>query len=205
MVVVEILEEVQQPTFPLEIPSSFRPRVPTTAAAAAVVVRLAKRVDHCPRAFPQVRGEVSVSRLVVVVASVAKVRIDRRPIYGACPSEEDTSDESRRGGTSTTREKKRSRQDSQDGCREFDQIDIQEGPAIGWPASFSWIRRIVRVLLLSRAIRESLSPRCAGVLEKHADSIEAKLDRGQIDVAKRRTKYEEVYEGSGDVPGILYG
>jgi len=169
MVVVEILEKIQQPSLPLEIPSSFRHRVPA--------IRLARRVDRYPRAVPQVRGQVSVSRLVVVVSSVAKVRIDRRAVHEAYPFEKTSGDS--QGGISTTQEKKRSFQGSQDRHRKFGQIDIQKGPAIGWPASLSWIRRIVRVFFY-RVVSARACLHGARILEKHADSIEAKLDRGDV-------------------------
>ena len=127
MVVVEVLEEIQQPALPLEIPSSFRRRVPA--------VRLARRVDRYPRAIPQVCGKVSMPRLVVAVASVAKVRRDRRAVHEARPSEKTYSD--LQGSTSTSQEKKRSLQGSQGRHRKFGQIDLQEGPAIGWSTSLS--------------------------------------------------------------------
>jgi len=127
MVVVEILEEIQQPALPLEISSSFWCLIPA--------VRLARRVDRYPRAISQVCSKVSMPRLVVAVASVAKVRLDRRAVHEAHPSEKTSSD--LQGSTSTSQEKKRSLQSSQDRRRKFSQIDLQEGPAIGWSASLS--------------------------------------------------------------------
>ncbi|KAL6255195.1 hypothetical protein P5V15_013533 [Pogonomyrmex californicus] len=60
--------------------------------------------------------------------------------------------------------------------------------------------------LLSRYPRELVST-VPEYYEKHADSIEAKLDRGKRDRRSEtsKAKYEEVYEGSGDVPGMLHG
>lgn len=163
LVVVEILEEVQQPALPLETPSSRRRR-------RLLGIRPARRVDRGPRAVPQVRGEVSVSSrsvlvvvvLVAVSPTMAGVRVvDGRTGRGKIRPEETSYDGvfSRDASSRTTQAwKGSSRRSSRDGRREFGQSDVQEGPAIeATEFAFLDLRRIVRVFFYLRYLRETPS------------------------------------------------
>lgn len=146
MVVVEVLEEVQQPALSLETSTSRQRR-------RILAIDPARRVDLVdPRAVPQVRGEVSVSRLVVVVAPVAEVRVDGWTGRGTRP--EKTFYDRSRDASSRTPARQGSQRNFRDGRREFGQSDVQEGPTIERRSSLSWIRRIVRVFFYFRYLRE---------------------------------------------------
>lgn len=189
MVVVEVLEEVQQPAFSLETSSSRWWR-------RVLAIRLARRIDRGLRAVPEVRGKVSVSRLVVVVAPMAEVRVDRWTRRETRP--EETFYDDLREASSRSPARKGFQWNFQDGRREFGQSDVQEGPAIERPSSLSWIPRIVRVFFYLWYLRENLPSRSASTREVH------RVDRSSIEdrpIMERRAQRKK----TGRIRGCCTG